>query len=182
MNAITIGSFFNELEKISSAIGSAIGNVEKSVAKVMHKPGITMPLPVLKAKGLGGTAASRSAPTSAGRAVRAAVPEGTAAGVVPKSLGAPSGSLTGTHVRPGTQVSPRVPGQGSTRISTPKPAMQAGAASGSPAVPSRAPSPPPGASKKRGGLMSTLALGGGALGAGAMLGHAMPQQQQQAAY
>lgn len=181
MNSMTIGSFFDELEKISNAVGTAF------------KTGVTQAIPKLRGAA---KAMSTSAGTVAGRAPKAMA--GTAAGIMPKSLGTmggttarpPSGSLTGTHVRSGapggtkinTQVSPRSPGQGSTKITPPRAAPQNGATAVTrPPAPAQPSAAPPPVAKKR-GLMGTLALGGAALGAGAMIGHAMPAQQQQQQY
>lgn len=185
MNSMTIGSFFDELEKISSALGT------------VYKTGITQAIPKLRGAAQGAAkAVSNSAGTVAGRAPKAMA--GTAAGVMPKSLGTmggttarpPSGALTGTHLRSGaaggtqinTQISPRSPGQGSTKITPPRAAPQTGATTvtrpAAPAAPAAAP-PPTG---RRRSLMGTLALGGSALGLGLMAGHAMPQQQQQPTY
>lgn len=166
------------------------GTLEKTVAKAIPKPvfkaGVTIPLPQARNTRALTNAGSRSAPTNAIRGARAA----PAAPVHPGSVGpvpggaGPVGS-SGTHVRPGTQVQPRSPGQGGTKVNTPRAPMQAGASAtpNPPQASTRASSPSPAAAapKKR-GLMGTLALGGGILGAGAMVGHALPQQQQQQAY
>lgn len=193
MHSITIGSFLNELEKIANALTGVAG------AALKFKPGVTQAIPKLRAAAKAvGQSAGAAAGTVAGRGAKAM--GGTMAGVVPKSLGntgtsfkPPSGSLTGTHVRSGapggtqinTRVQPRSPGQGSTKINAPRPPTQvAGTATNGPARPAPPPSTSPAASGKKRGLMGTLALGGAALGTGALIGHAMPQQQpqQQQAY
>lgn len=99
---------------------------------------------------------------------RPAVPEGTRAGVLPKSQ-SPVGDKTG--------VLPSPHGQAST------PPPNALARTQAPTQSQRPPAQPPQGpqTQKPSRLRSGLALGGAVLGAG-MIGHAMPQHQQQQPY
>lgn len=170
MHSVTIGSFFEELEKIAAGMGSMASAMAKSVSKIHPESFVnTIPISKLRAKAVlqgAGGAVGGAAKTNAGRVgARAAAP-------VPKSgtsFKAPSGEMTGTHMRSnapggtqvGTQVSPRAPGQGSTQVGAPRVSTQGTASSiPNPAPPPRPASAPPPAAGKKKGLLGTLALGG----------------------